>query len=166
MSPLRRSPVPIASAAELSLWWAEALSEHTASGRTLSLFWLDSSGHRLGRVLTLTGAPAQPQREVVGLVRQLRQTIVTEGPLYVQAHTAIALSRPGPSSVGPDDAAWAEALQTAVGEDGMGTWSFHIAAGGWITTMVDPPAARFHPRRVARRSPAELLDRNWLIDQN
>jgi len=103
---------------------------------------------------------------VVGLVRQLRQTIVTEGPLYVRAHTAIALSRPGPSSVGPDDAAWAGALRTAVGDDGLGTWSFHIAAGDWITTMVDPPAAGFHPPRVARRSPAELLDRSWLVDQN
>lgn len=166
MSQLLRSPVAIASAAELSLWWAEALSEHTASGRTLSLFWLDSSGHRLGRVLTLTGAPPRPERAVVGLVVQLRQTIVTEGPLYAQAHTAIALSRPGPSSVGPDDDAWAAALQRAVGEDGLGTWSFHVAAGDWITTVVDPPAARFQPQRVARRSPGDLLDRSWLIDQN
>lgn len=166
MSPLRRSPVPIASAAELSLWWAEALSEHTASGRTLSLLWLDSSGHRLGRVLTLTDVPPQPERAVLGLVGQLRQTIVTEGLLYVQAHTAIALSRPGRSSVGPDDDAWAAALRTAVGEDGLGTWSFHIAAGNWITTVVDPPAARFHPRRAAWRSSADLLDRNWLNDQN
>ena len=45
-------------------------------------------------------------------------------------------------------------------------WSFHVAAGDWITTVVDPPAAKFHPRRVAWRSPAELLDRNWLLDQN
>ena len=166
MSPLRRSPVPIASAAELSLWWAEALSEHTASERTLSLFWLDLSGHRLGRALSLTGAPPRPERAVVGLVRQLRHTIVAEGPLHVQAHTAIALSRPGTSSIGPDDSAWAEALQTAVGEDGLGSWSFHVAAGDWITPVVDPPAERFHPRSVARRSPAELLDRNWLLDQN
>lgn len=133
---------------------------------TLSLFWLDSSGHRLGRVLTLTNAPPQPERAVVTLVRQLRQTIVTEGPLHTQAHTAIALSRPGSSTVGPDDDAWAAALQRAVGEDGLGTWSFHIAAGDWITTVVDPPPARFHPRGVALRSPAELLDRNWLIDQD
>jgi len=166
MSPLRRSHVPIASSAELSLWWAEALSEHTTSGRTLSLLWLDSSGHRLGRVLSLTDTPPRPAPGVLGLIRQLRHTIVTEGPLYVQAHTAIALSRPGACSIGPDDAAWAEALQTAVGDDGLGTWSFHVAAGDWITTVVDPPAARFHPRRIAWRSPAELLDRNWLIDQN
>ena len=166
MSPLRRSPVPIGSAAELSLWWAEALSDHPGSGRTLSIFWLDSSGHRLGRVLTLTNAPQRPERAVVGLVRQLRQTIITEGPLYVQAHTAIALSRPGAASVGRDEMAWAEALQKAVGDDGLGTWSFHLAAGEWITTVVDPPAARFHLRKVARRSPAELLDRNWLVDQN
>jgi hypothetical protein len=162
MSPLRRSLVPIASAAELSLWWAEALSEHTTSGPTLSLLWLDSSGHRLGRVLSLTDAPPRPAPAVLGLIRQLRHTIVSEGPLYVRAHTAIALSRPGTSSIGPDDAAWAGALQTAVGEDGLGTWSFHVAAGDWITTVVDPPGARFHPRRVAWRSPAELLDRDWL----
>ena len=64
MSPLRRSPVPIVSAAELSLWWAEVLSEPVVDGRTLSLFWLDSSGHRLGQVLTLTGAPQRPGRAV------------------------------------------------------------------------------------------------------
>jgi hypothetical protein len=103
---------------------------------------------------------------VLGLIRQLRHTIAAEGPLYVQAHTAIALSRPGTSSIGPDDTAWAGALQAAIGEDGLGTWSFHIAAGDWITTVVDPPAARFHPRRVARRSPGELLDRNCRVDQN
>jgi hypothetical protein len=166
MSPLRRSLVPIASAAELSLWWAEALSEHTTSGQALSLLWLDSCGHRLGRVLSLTDAPPQPTPAVLGLIRQLRRTMVTEDPLHLQAHTAIALSRPGTASIGPDDAAWAGALQTAVGEDGLGTWSFHVAAGDWITTVVDPPATRFHPRRVAWRSPAELLDRNWLADQN
>jgi len=162
MSPLRRSCAPIATSAELSLWWAEALSEHTTSGTTLSLLWLDSSGHRLGRVLSLTGTPPQPAPAVLSLVRQLRHTIVTEGPRYVRAHTAIALSRPGTSSIGPDDAAWAGALQKAVGGDGLGTWSFHVAAGGWITTVVDPPAVSFHPRRVAWRSPAELLDRDWL----
>ncbi len=90
VSPLRRSHVPIASAAELSVWWAVALSERTASGRTLSLLWLDSSGHRLGRVLSLTGAPPQPERAVVSLVRRLRRTIIAEGPLYVEAHTAVA----------------------------------------------------------------------------
>ncbi|MGY1835075.1 hypothetical protein ACI79P_08200 [Blastococcus sp. SYSU DS0510] len=103
---------------------------------------------------------------VLGLVRQLRHMIVTESPLYAQAHTAIALSRPGTSSIGPDDTAWAGALQTAVGEDCWGTWSFHVAAGDWITTVVDPPTSSFHPRRVAWRSPAELLDQDWLIDQN
>jgi hypothetical protein len=61
---------------------------------------------------------------------------------------------------------WAEALQATLGEDGMGTWSFHVAVGGWITTVVDPPEARFPPRRIARRPPAELLDRGWLADQN
>jgi prevent-host-death family protein len=44
--------------------------------------------------------------------------------------------------------AWAEALQAAVGDDRLGTWSFHLAAGSWITTVVDPPAAKFHLRRV------------------
>ena len=165
MSPLRRSLVPIASAAELSLWWAEALSEHTTSGQALSLLWLDSCGHRLGRVLSLTDAPPQPTPAVLGLIRQLRRTMVTEGPLHLQAHTAIALSRPGTASI---------AGGRGVGRsspDGRrrrrpGTWSFHVAAGDWITTLVDPPATRFHPRRVAWRSPAELLDRNWLADQN
>lgn len=56
---------------------------------TLSLSWLDPSGHRLGRALTLTGAPARPEREAIGLVGQLRHTIATEGPLHVRARIAI-----------------------------------------------------------------------------
>ncbi len=78
----------------------------------------------------------------------------------------IALSRPGGSSIDDDDEAWARALQAALGEDGLGTRSLHVAAGGWITTVVDPPAARFHPHRIPRRPPAELLDRGWLADHN
>ena len=104
MSPLRRSPVPIASAAEPSLWWAEVLSEPVVDGRTLSLFWLDS-GHRLGRVLTSTGVPPRPEPPVVDVVRQLRGTLVAEGPLYTRAHTALALSRPDASSIDDDDEA-------------------------------------------------------------
>jgi hypothetical protein len=137
MSPLRRPPVPIASAAEPSLWWAEVLSEPVVVGRTLSLVWLDSSGHRLGRVLTSTGVPPRPEPPVVGVVRQLRGTLVAEGSCTPE-RTAIALSRPGASSIDDDDEAWARALQAALGEDGLGTWGFHVAAGGSSTTVVDP----------------------------
>ncbi|MGY1745921.1 hypothetical protein [Blastococcus sp. SYSU D00695] len=66
MSRVPRSPVPITSAAELMFWWAEVLSEPDAADQALSLLWLDAAGHRLGRVLSISGAAAHPGRRVIG----------------------------------------------------------------------------------------------------
>jgi hypothetical protein len=93
MSQVLRPPAPITSAAELSVWWGEVLSEEDMPGRALSLLWLDSSGHRMGRVLSVTGVPPRPDRSVVGIIRQLRDTIAEDSG--DAAHLAIALSRPG-----------------------------------------------------------------------
>jgi hypothetical protein len=103
---------------------------------------------------------------VVDVVRQLRGTLVAEGSLCTRAHTAIALSRPGASSIDDDDEAWARALQAALGEDCLETWSVHVAAGGWITTVVDPPFGEVPPTPHLPAPPAELLDRSWLADHN
>jgi hypothetical protein len=156
--------LPITSAAELSIWWAEVLSDPGVPDRALSLLWLDSSGHRFGRGLSMTGVPPRPDSTVIGIVLQLRDTVVEDSD--DPAHLALALSRPGRSSITTTDQEWAAALEAALDTRGEATWSLHVATGRWITTVIDPPAGRFDPRRIARRSPAWLLDRGWLLDQD
>jgi hypothetical protein len=165
MPPILRSDVPIGTATELSVWWAEVLSEDNNLGRTLSILWLDPSGHRLGRTLCLTGIPPRPDQSAIRALLNVHDA-VTEGAANAEGHVAVALSRPGEASITADDDEWAEALQTALGDRLEGTWSLHLAAGGWITPVVDPPATRFHPRRIAWRAPSKLLDRQWLSDHN
>jgi hypothetical protein len=165
MLPILRSDVPIGTATELSVWWAEVLSEDISLGPRLSILWLDPSGHRLGRTLSVTGVPPRPNRSVIRAVLNLHDA-VTEGSANADGHVAVALSRPGEALITGDDDEWAEALRTALGDRVENTWSLHLAAGGWITPVVDPPATRFHPRRIAWRAPGELLDRTWLSDHN
>jgi len=162
-----RSSTSIASAAELSVWWAEVLSEAgTGAGpRRLSLMWLDGRGRMVARVLSLDGVALRPTPKVIAVVGQLHGVFVEHADV-ADGHLAFALSRPGDTETTGDDQAWAVALRTAMRDASSGTWSFHVAAGGWILPVVDPPADSFDPRRVAIHSLAELVDRTWLRDQN
>jgi hypothetical protein len=153
------------SAAELSVWWAEVLSESDVDARRLSTMWLDVQGRMLARVLSLDGVPPLPHPTVIQAVLQIHG-VFAERPEAADCHLAFALSRPGEATIIDDDRAWAGALEAALQERRAGTWSFHVAAGGWLTPVVEPPTARFDPRRVAIQSLQELLDRTWLRDQN
>jgi hypothetical protein len=156
-----RSSTPIASAAELGVWWAEVLSESDVDARRLSMMWLDDQGRMLTRVLSLDGVPPLPHPTVVQAVLQI-YGVFAERPEAAGCHLAFALSRPGEATLVDEDRAWAEALEKAMQEHRAGTWSSHVAAGGWLTPLVEPPTARFDPRRVAIHSVQELLDRTWL----
>ncbi|MGY1747844.1 hypothetical protein [Modestobacter sp. SYSU DS0511] len=156
----------ITSAAELSLWWAEVLSEPDAPDHALSLLWLDSTGHRLGRVLSVPGVTVQPDRRVIGFVRHLRDVMVEDSGDPVHLALALALSRSGRSVLAGTDREWAAAPRAGLDTGGDATWSLHVATARWITPVVEPPATRFHPHRLARRPPGDLLDRDWLLDQD
>ncbi|MGY2083960.1 hypothetical protein [Blastococcus sp. SYSU DS0539] len=112
---MKRSPVPIASAAELGIWWAEVLSEPNSPEQALSLLWFDSAGHRLGRVLSISGVAPRPDRKVTGFVRQLHDTLV--GDSGDPAHLALALSRRGRPSVTTADREWVSTLQASLDSD-------------------------------------------------
>ncbi|CCH87960.1 protein of unknown function [Modestobacter italicus] len=163
MTDILRSTVPIASAAELSLWWAEVLSGDHHPGATLAMLWLDSLGHRIGRCLRITGV-ADPDLRAAQAVLQVHRAVTADG--VDDGHVAFALSRPGGADVTAADEEWADVLDALLVDRDEGTWSLHLAAGGWITPVVHPPAVRFDPRRVALRSPGDLLDREWLVGQN
>src|SRR3954469_5540251 len=160
-----RSSTPITSAAELSVWWAEVLSESDVGGRRLSMVWLDSQGPTLAQVLSVDGVPPLPHPTVIRAALQIHG-VFAERPEAADCHLAFAFSRPGEATIVDEDRAWAGALEAAMQEHRAGSWSFHVAAGGWLTPVVEPPTARFDPRRVAVHSLQELLNRTWLRDQN
>jgi len=157
MTPIVRATVPIASAAELSLWWAEVLSEERLPGAALAMLWLDPFGHRLGRCLRITGVE-KPDLRAARAVLQVHHAVTADG-VDDEGHLAFALSRPGGADITEADEEWADVLDALLVDRDGGTWGLHLAAGGWITPVVHPPTTRFDPRRVALRSPGELLDR-------
>src|SRR5687767_4299310 len=87
-----RSSTPIMSAAELSVWWAEVLSESEVDTRQLSMMWLDGQGRMLARVLSLDGVPPLPHPTVVQAVLQIHG-VFAERPEAAGCHLAFALSR-------------------------------------------------------------------------
>src|SRR4051794_31028916 len=88
------SSTPITSAAELSVWWAEVLSESDVDGRRLSMMWLDSQGRMLARVLSVDGVPPLPHPTVVQAALQIHG-VFAERPEAADCHLAFALSPPG-----------------------------------------------------------------------
>jgi hypothetical protein len=164
MTQIVRSTVPIASAAELSLWWAEVLSAENPPGPTLAVLWLDPSGHRLGRCLRITGV-TEPDLRAARAVLRVHDAVTADG-VDDEGHLAFAITRPGGADVTEADEEWGDVLDALLVDRDGGTWSLHLAAGGWITPVVSPPAARFDPRRVPWRSPGDLLDREWLVGQD
>jgi hypothetical protein len=153
------------SAAELSVWWAEVLSQTDVDARRLSMMWLDDQRRMLARVLSLDGVPPLPHPTVIQALLQIHD-LFAERPEAADCHLAFALSRSGEARILDEDRAWAEALEAAMKDHRTGSWSLHFAAGGWLTPLVEPPTAKFDPRRVAIHSFQELLDRTWLRDQN
>src|SRR3954452_12314497 len=83
---------PIASAAELSLWWAEVLSEERLPDTALAMLWLDPFGHRLGRCLRITEAD-KPDLRAARAVLHVHHAGTADGP-DDEGHLAFALSRP------------------------------------------------------------------------
>jgi hypothetical protein len=52
----------------------------------------------------------------------------------------MALCRPGAPRVLPDDHAWGEMFHDELDDRVDGLWSLHLAAGGSVLPMVNPPS--------------------------
>jgi hypothetical protein len=134
-TPLPTSPVT--SPVELTARWSGLLDPPVFAARSLWLAWMAPDGLMLPMVLPVDDLPDLPEPRMLAGLRTLHEAVAgTSGPL----HLALALCRPGAPAVDADDVVWSEALRAGLGERVDGTWSLHLAAGGEVTPVVDPPA--------------------------
>ena len=128
---------PVLSPLELTARWSDLLLDQPAM-RSLWLAWMGADGGMLPLLFPVDGLPHVPDPRAIEGVLGLHRAVVesTGAPL----HLATALTRPGAPAVTANDAAWAEALRTGLGERADGSWSLHLAASGTVTPMVNPPA--------------------------
>jgi hypothetical protein len=136
-----RSPellqTPVRSAVELTARWSDLLEPPVFGTRELWLAWVGDDGLMLPLVTPIEDIPLRPERDLMPGLRGLHDTVAGLHPTPV--HLAMALCRPGPPTVIADDASWAEALRAEVGDHLDGPWSLHLAAGGSVLPIVNPP---------------------------
>ena len=99
--------------------------------------WVGDDGLMLPLVTPIDEIPLRPDRDMMPGVLGLHEAVAGLHPTPV--HLAMALCRPGRPAVIPDDASWAEALREEVGDHLDGPWSLHLAAGGSVLPVVNPP---------------------------
>jgi hypothetical protein len=130
---------PVLSPLELTARWSDLLLHPPHfSRRSLWLGWMDADGLMQPTLLPIDDLPDDPDPGLCELLLPMHQMMV-ESSGTGRLHLATALTRPGGPAVTDDDAAWAEAVRTGLGERVDGSWSLHLAAAGRVTPMVNPP---------------------------
>ena len=135
--------VPVRSAAELTRRWADLLDPPVFAARSLWLMWLAPDGRSLPLVVPVDDLPAAPDPLTLRGLVDFHETLTEDLDL---AHLAMAPCRPGHTAVTADDDEWAEGLHAVLDDAIESTWSLHLAAGGRIVPVVEPPAGRWPPR--------------------
>lgn len=110
-------------------------------------------GTLVGRVLCVTGVPLAPTRVVSRTLLDVHDAVVAKEPA-AEGHVAFALCRPGAAEVTEGDDEWAEALDLDLEDRTDGAWSFHVAAGGCITPVIEGQGCRWRQRGLR----LDLLD--------
>jgi len=129
---------PVLSAIELTARWSDLLDSPRCSRRTLWLAWMTADGVMLPLLTPVDDLPIAPDPNLCDALLALHGAVVEDVGVG-RLHLTMTLSRPGTPAVRHDDAAWAEALRTGLGERLDGSWSLHLAAAGTVAPMVDPP---------------------------
>jgi len=126
--------VPVRTAAELTERWARLLSPPVFRRRELWLAWLDDDGLMLPVVVPVDDVPLVPDLPMLDGLKQVNAGVLDDH-LDGRGTLAMALCRPGVPAVRDDDRVWADTLGAALD----GRWSLHLAAGGIVTPLVEPP---------------------------
>jgi hypothetical protein len=139
-----RSPemihIPVRTPAELTQRWADLLEPPVFGRRSLWLAWVGANGVMPPILAPVDDVPATPDQPLLEGVLGLHDTVVEQ--VGDGAHLALALSRPGSPRPTADDERWADALRSTLTGTIAETWSLHLAAGGEVSPLVDPPWPR------------------------
>ncbi len=132
------SQVPVRSTAELTRRWHTVLAPPVFGARSLWLAWFDPAGQMLPVVVPVDDLPRLPEHETLRGLLALHDAVTAQTDC-ADGHLAIALCRPGAPVHTADDDAWAEALREDLDTGIDGSWSLHLAAGGSVLPVVQPP---------------------------
>ena len=134
------SEVPVRSAPALTRRWITLLQPPTFAARSLWLAWFDAEGQQSPVLVPIDDLPVEPDPSMFESLRLLNETVVS-AQLGDDSHLAMALCRPGEAVVSDSDDEWVDALSEVF--DGLvgQTWSLHLAAGGRVEPLVEPPTA-------------------------
>jgi hypothetical protein len=131
--------VPVRSAAELTTRWRTLLEPPVFRARSLWLAWFDSEGRQSPVVVPVDDLPETPDPGHYAGMRGLNAAVAeSQGP---GCHIAMALCRPGRATVLDGDDAWVAGLAEVFDDLTDQTWSLHLAAGGRVMPLVEPPAS-------------------------
>jgi hypothetical protein len=137
--------VPVTTQRGLRERWADVLAPPVFSARSLWIMWLRPDGTALP---TLVPIDELPHRFDPGSARSLVELAATISEEHSggDGHVAFALCRPGHPASTPGDQEWAAGLHRAAARADLRSWSLHLAAGGAVVTLVEPPWPReSHP---------------------
>jgi hypothetical protein len=129
---------PVTTARQLHQRWSELLEPPVFGARSLWLMWLHADGRGLPLIVPIDELPrrfdAVAARGLVQLATTIRDEQTDGG-----GHVALALCRPGHATVTGSDRAWADGLGRAAVDGDLGSWSLHLAAGGAVLAVIEPP---------------------------
>lgn len=134
--------VPVTDDAGLTARWRGLLDlGGPPSRRSLYLAWLRRDGTMAPLLIPVEDLPVEPDRVALGHLVEMHSAVAeAEGVEPADLHLALCLERRGPAGPGPDDHAWATAVETILrGRDGMDC-SLHVADGRDCVPML-PRAA-------------------------
>jgi hypothetical protein len=139
-----RSPemihVPVRTPAELTQRWADLLEPPVFGARSLWLAWVAADGLMPPVVVPVDELPVAADPTIVDGLVGLHGVIGEQiGP---GGHLAMALCRPGRPRPTDSDERWADLFRSALPPRLDEGWSLHLAAGGEVTPLVDPPWPR------------------------
>ena len=89
---------------------------------------------------TLAQVPVRSAVELTQRWAGLHEAVAEHSPDTTRL--GMALCRPGHAVVTGEDDEWAEGLHAVLDDATESSWSLHLAAGGWVVPIVEPPGWR------------------------